>query len=97
MSSAFHERPTDNAPDFLNAIVNQVAELEGVSPIELHPPLYSAIDTEALDQLFHSFDGQGCVVFEWLGYEITAQQSGQVTVFDPSRGTSSAAAEETLE
>lgn len=97
MSSAFHEQPTDNAPDFLEAIVEQVAELEGVSPIELHPPLYSAIDAEALDQLFHSFDGRGCVVFEWLGYEIAAHQRGQVTILDPPRRTDSSSAEDTLE
>ncbi|WP_306057355.1 HalOD1 output domain-containing protein [Natronococcus wangiae] len=97
MSSAFHEQPTNSAPDFLEAIVDQVAELEDASPIELEPPLYSAIDTEALDRLFRSVDGRGCVVFEWLGYEITAYQSGQVTVFDPPRDTDRSASEERSE
>ena len=89
--------PNHIAPDFLDAIVDQVAELEGVSPTELYPPLYSVIDTEALDQLFHTFDGEGCVVFEWLGYEIAAHQSGQVTVFDPSREVENSATGERLE
>lgn len=97
VSSASHEHPTDTAPDFLDAIVEEVAELEGVSPTELSPPLYSVIDTEALDQLFHTFDGEGCVVFEWLGYEIAAHQSGQVTVLDPSHETGSSEPAERLE
>ncbi|TYL40618.1 hypothetical protein CV102_03355 [Natronococcus pandeyae] len=94
MSTGFHDRPTDSAPDFPEAIVEEVAELEGVSPTELHPPLYSVIDTEALAQLFHTVDGEGCVTFEWVGYEITAHQGGQVTVFDPPREAERSVSEE---
>ncbi|MCU4740767.1 hypothetical protein OB955_07515 [Halobacteria archaeon AArc-m2/3/4] len=34
------------------AVVEAVAEADGCSPLEMSPPLYSAIDPDALDQLF---------------------------------------------
>lgn len=55
-----------------------VAEEPGEEPL---PPLYDAIDPEALDRLVGSFDAQrpaGCVTFRYAGYEVTVRAPGVV-------------------
>lgn len=58
-------------------IVRQVAEHEGVSPIDLETPLYKVLDVEALEELFQTQeDGTrrtGCITFSYLGYEVTIE------------------------
>ena len=67
-------------------IVDLVADLEGVDPSELSPPLYSAIDPEALDALFGpSADGlatEGGVQFQYRGYEIRVRGDGEVAILN---------------
>ena len=67
--------------------VRRIARLEGVDPAELHPPLYEAIDPEALDSLFDSADetdriGSVTVEFEYCGYRVTVGVNGDVDVHD---------------
>jgi hypothetical protein len=57
------------------AVVEAVAEAEGISPTEMEPPLHRAIDPDALNELFgperSSPDGEFRVSFTYSGYEIT--------------------------
>lgn len=51
------------------AVIDCVSKVDGGDP-ESRPPLYDAIDPEALDNLFHDrTDGE--VTFTYLDYEIT--------------------------
>lgn len=60
------------------AVLDAVAANEGREVTNLEEPLYEAIDPEALDELFRS--GSGRVIFEYAGYEVTVESSGDVTV-----------------
>lgn len=68
-------------------IIDLIADLQGVDPVELTPPLYSVIDPDALDALFHSSTGDasqtsGHVDFEYCGYEIRIQSDGEVAILN---------------
>lgn len=69
------------------AVVEAVADEEGVEPTELSPPLFTAIDPDVLDSIFlgpdEGTDTTGRVVFEYLGYEVTVRPTGAVEV-DPN-------------
>lgn len=51
------------------AVLSAVAKQESVPPEKLEPPLYEAIDPDALDSLFRN--GTGRVTFEYSGYLVT--------------------------
>lgn len=60
------------------AVVELIAELEDVHPIEL-TPLHDAIDTDALNALFdESESATRQIVFRYHGYEIVVEQAEQV-------------------
>lgn len=65
------------------AVVDAVAEAEGVSPLELRP-LARAIDSDALDALVASMDGRpdgsAGVEFAYGGYLVTVTGDGRVHV-----------------
>lgn len=68
-------------------IVDLIADLEGVDPVELSSPLYSVIDPDALDALFQSSNGNstetpGYVQFEYYGYEIRVQSDNEVAILN---------------
>ncbi|MXV64135.1 hypothetical protein GS429_19105 [Natronorubrum sp. JWXQ-INN-674] len=71
------------------AIIEAVAEAEGVSPEDVHPPTYDAlhtvVDPQALDALFATRpDGApragGDVSFLYCGYEVTVERDGSITL-----------------
>ncbi|WP_121742541.1 HalOD1 output domain-containing protein [Natronorubrum halophilum] len=71
------------------AVVEAVAEAEGVPPEQLQPPTYeplhSVIDPEALDTLFAPRAGDvaragGEVSFRFCGYDVTIGQDESVTL-----------------
>lgn len=66
------------------AVVEAVAEAEGTEPVELTPPLYKAVDPDALDELFAATRTEGRmageVTFSYKGYEVTACGDGYVSV-----------------
>ncbi|WP_049925688.1 HalOD1 output domain-containing protein [Halopiger goleimassiliensis] len=71
------------------AVIEAVADAEGVSPAELCPPAYDplheAIDPDALDALFEDrADGAprstGSVSFPYCGYLVTVEEDGSVTL-----------------
>lgn len=78
MSDQTLETMLDAARDPSEAIVAAVAEREDAHPTEV-PPLYHAIDPDALDRLF---DGRrrGRVTFEYAGYEITVRGPDRISI-----------------
>lgn len=66
------------------AIVEAVAAAEGVDPVELTPPLYEVVDTDALDRLFAPNSqralADGRSNFSYKGYTITVEAGGTVTI-----------------
>lgn len=69
----------------LTRIVNAIANYRGVDTDGVSPPLSSAVDTDALAQLFaprpNGRDrGTGSVTFDYDGLTVTVQSSGDVHV-----------------
>lgn len=80
-------KPTKSAGGerFSTAVVESVAERVGVDPIDLDPPLYRAIDPDALDELLTSLSAngeEGSVSFTYLDFEITVRGDGTVHLDD---------------
>lgn len=66
-----------------HAIAEEIAEREGCDPLELSPPMYSAVDPDAVDALFDSFDASqsdGRIEFTYLGYEISIHSDHTIDV-----------------
>lgn len=66
-------------------IVKRIAEREGTTPAELTPPLYTAIDADALDRLLDSLDesySAGQIEFTYCGYQIRVHGDGTVDIAD---------------
>ena len=61
-------------------VVDAIAAAENIEPFELSDPLYSVVNTDALDELFRAATGR--VTFEYLDYEVTVHATGQVDI-DP--------------
>ncbi|MFB1065028.1 HalOD1 output domain-containing protein [Natrinema sp. H-ect4] len=65
-------------------VIEKVADREGMNPVEMNPPLHTVIDTEALDALFQSTPsaarGDGTIKFQYRGYKIQVDSSGEVEV-----------------
>ena len=70
---------SENTPVY--AVVSAVAEAEDVDPVDL-PPLYNAIDPEALNALFTSRNDTAVatVEFEYAGYTVAIHGTGEVVV-----------------
>lgn len=66
-------------------VIYAIAEHEGVDPLRLDPPLFEAIDLDALDALFSGAEAPavGTVTFWYNGYEVRVSSSGNVEV-DPA-------------
>ena len=62
-------------------MVRAVADAANVDPVELNPPLYEAIDIEALDELLESCQ-QGQVRFPYKEWTVVARGDGIVVVND---------------
>jgi len=83
---------TIQAPRPSAAVVTAVADAEGVDETDL-PPLFHAIDPDALDALFdssteppHATGTTGSITFHYHGYDVTVTANGRVEVTaDPSQ------------
>lgn len=60
-------------------VVNKVASKESTEPDELQP-LYTAVNPDALNQIFKSQHQNGMVVFQYMGYEVSATSDGKVVI-----------------
>lgn len=61
-----------------DAVVRAVADLADADLVDL-PPLYEAVDPDALDALFRGRPA-GCVAFDYAGYTVTLRENAEVTV-----------------
>lgn len=68
-------------------VVDLIADLEGLDPVELSPPLYSVVDPEALDALFNQPIDVAAeslttshVQFQYRGYTIRVHGDGEVAI-----------------
>lgn len=65
-------------------VIEGVADRKGTDPAELHPPLHTVVDTEALNALFRSTPStartNGTIEFEYQGYTIRVDTSGEVQI-----------------
>lgn len=81
-------RGRDRAADAPSrAVVDAIAEREGVEPTELSPRLYDVIDPEALDSLFAPAETDtsrptGTVRFSYNGYDVHVSSAGAVHVVE---------------
>lgn len=76
--------PTD-ADAVGEAIVTEIADVKGVSPLDVSPPLYDAIDPDALEAVIASMQSQptepaGRLQFAYSGFDVTVTEDGGVSV-----------------
>lgn len=60
------------------AVIQAIAARENISPAELSPSLYDALDPDALDGLFERSSGDPTVYFECCGWEVELGESAAV-------------------
>lgn len=78
-------QPTGRIGRLSEAVLQTIADAEGVDPADLEAPLYEALDPDALDALFRT--DVGSVTFGYHGYTVTVFADGTVDI--ESRGTAS--------
>lgn len=66
-------------------VLDTIAKRDGVSPVDVEPPLYDVIDPEALDALFRdsedgTTDPERRIVFRYSGYHVSVSGSGDVRI-----------------
>ncbi|AHG03713.1 hypothetical protein HALDL1_08945 [Halobacterium sp. DL1] len=76
------ERSTSN--DLLHRIIREVADRSAVEPTSL-PPLYDVLDPDALTALVQTRADSLTVQFTYVGYEVTVDSDGKVSVTDEER------------
>ena len=59
------------------SVVTSVAEIHGVDPTEVEPPLGTVVDGDALESLVTSMT-RGSVTFQYSGCEVTVAHDGSV-------------------
>ncbi|MFC4437667.1 MULTISPECIES: HalOD1 output domain-containing protein [Natrialbaceae] len=67
-------------------IAERIAEREGLTPINLQPPLYESVDTDALEALLDSSNDAISVSFTYRGYTVHVDGTGSVRISDPPSG-----------
>lgn len=87
MSDSSRRHDADASEATSTAVVEAIAEREGVDPADLELPLYEAIDPDALDALFSPPGGNrepvsGRISFVYGGYNVEVAGDGEVTVTD---------------
>lgn len=80
--ATYHQE--QSTPNLGAKIVEEIADREGTSPIQLSPPLYSVIDPDALNSLFQStasadLDREGSVCFTYCGYNVHVDSNANIT------------------
>lgn len=67
-------------------IAERIAEREGLTSINLQPPLYESVDTDALEALLDSSNDAISVSFTYQGYAVHVDGTGSVRISDPPAG-----------
>lgn len=65
-------------------VVETIAAVTGTDPLEMNPPLYEVVDTDALDMLFRR-SSEARVEFEYNDHTVVIDDE-TVTVDDTTRG-----------
>lgn len=65
------------------AVVEFVADFEGVSPTDL-PPLNEFVSPDALDALFRNREQAGTVTFDYAGYLVQVDEDNQIEIEESS-------------
>jgi len=60
-------------------VIEALAEAEGIDPLELDPPLYEAIETDALESLA-GHDGEWALQFTVDGHVVAVDGGEEITV-----------------
>jgi hypothetical protein len=87
--------PSIRGERFSTAVVEAVAQRVGAEPADLDPPLFAAVDPDALDEVLASMESVGpggSVSFHYRGFEVTVHADGDVDLqrsSDPSPGSES--------
>lgn len=63
-------------------ILLAVADKKGIDPLELTPPLYEAVDPEALDKLLSDSSTIMNIHFEYNGFRVEVQSDFSITISD---------------
>jgi hypothetical protein len=64
-----------------SSIVAAIAELRGLDPVEVEPPLHTVVDTDALDSLFARADSDDLfIVFSYADAEVTVWGDDRILV-----------------
>lgn len=63
--------------DITETIISELADQEGVDPLELEP-LYTSIDPDALQTLYEPPNDVHRVEFEYADYKVTIEDEGQI-------------------
>jgi len=61
-------------------VIDAISDAEGEAPAKLTPPLYDAIDPEALDAVTESMDPEGTIAFEYCGHEVRIDGDGEISI-----------------
>ena len=82
-SHTFTGAPADTT--LTQRIVRAVADAEGVDPVDLHTPLYEAVNPEALESLFGESaralqPPEAGVRFRYHGWDVRVSAAGDVAV-----------------
>lgn len=72
----------DTTPTVSERVIQAVADREEVSPLDISPPLFDAIDPDALDRLYGDGRAATAVDFEFADYHVTVGTAGRVEL-DP--------------
>ena len=78
--------------DVLYRVLSEIADREGIDPVDLDPPLYEVIDRRTVDALVSGGpsrpDSQRPIAdFTYQGYSVTVDSGGNVTVVDSDEAT----------
>ena len=70
-------------------VVQRVAEYEGVEPTALTPPLYTVIDTDALDSLYRRAEQAAStsdvrIEFSYREHVVCIDRDGEIHVTEPA-------------
>lgn len=65
------------------AVVEAVAEAEGVDEAALTPPLASVVDPDALERFVRTADDGVAVEFEYVDWVVEVRGSGDVSLREP--------------
>ena len=73
-----HRRDPSPRRTTSEAVLSAIAEREGVEEWELQPPLYDAVDPDALDKVTEKSGVE--VVFEYTGYTVIVDSNSKITL-----------------